>query len=322
MSDLQIEISELDKYRQQGALSVYIAMTHWCNLKCPHCYDEFIPKSHMGLNRTRRIIEQVESLNIPNAFYDLSGGELMGIPVWDQMLEQFLATGRDVQVNTNGTLIDETAAKRLQVLTETYPDKLFLSVSLDSHDPELNIQSRPGSKSNAVFEGMRLLKDHDVRFRAAITLTGLNVETIEDTVRFIVDNYTREFIVGVIRPVYKQTPDNASTVVPLDVVQQTIAGILALKSEIGPFEMYHCLDANGQVFCEAGRDRVNINPNGDVTSCYALQTPDHIVGNIFREPLGEIMTRMRFEHDSRDNKVLLCEHQDDHWGEPPHRLGQ
>ncbi len=318
LSDLPI--TDLDLYRQ-GFVSIYIALTHWCNLRCPHCYDEFQARSGMKTEHAQRIVEQVATLNLPKYFFDLSGGEIMGMPNWAELLETFLQTGKDVAVNTNGTLINAHTILELDRLNAMYPDTLFLSVSLDSHIPEVNAYSRPGAASNNVFEAMRLLKSHNIRFRAAVTLTGKNVETIEDTVRFIVTQYTHEFIIGVLRPVFMMTQENQGIVISLEQVQAAMARILDLKDELGDFQMYHCLDKNGATFCEAGRDRININPNGTITPCYALQTPNWVMGNVYKEPLIDIVRRMHAIHHRRDNRYLLCENQTGFWGEPEYRLG-
>lgn len=316
-----LPITELDLYRK-GYVSIYITLTHWCNLQCPHCYDEFVPRSGMTPEQCQKIIDEVESLGLPKYFYDLSGGELMGIRHWPKLLEMFLATGKEVAVNTNGTLINEKTVQVLKRLNDQYPNGLFLSVSLDSHDPTTNAASRPGAASNKVFRGMELLKENDIRFRAAVTLTSKNIDTIEDTIRFIVNNYSREFIIGVIRPVFDQSGDNADILVSYEDALETMKRVVALKAELGDFEMYHCFNAEGETFCEAGRDRISILPDGNITSCYTLQTEDQHVGNINEEPLLDIVRRMHEIHKDRDNRVLLCEVQHGAWGKPKHYLGQ
>jgi len=319
--DQVLPITELDLYRK-GFVSIYITLTHWCNLQCPHCYDDFAPRSGITPDQAQRIIGEVESLQLPKYFYDLSGGELMGIRYWPKLLEMFLSTGKEVAVNTNGTLINEKTVQTLRRLNDTYPNNLFLSVSLDSHDPDTNSQSRPGPASNKVFRGMELLKENGIRFRAAVTLTSKSIDSIEDTVRFIVNNYTREFIIGVIRPVFEMTPENGGILVSREDALAVMKRIVALKQELGDFEMYHCFNAQGETFCEAGRDRISILPDGQVTSCYTLQTEDQRIGNIYEELLTDIIQRMHQIHKNRDNKYLLCELQHGRWGEPPHRLGQ
>lgn len=318
-SIINIPVTERDLYRHEGHVSIYIGVTHWCNLKCPCCYDHF-ERIGISVSQASHIVREVEMCNFLHPFYDISGGEVMGLPYWDELLEVFLISGQEVQVNTNGTLIDVESIDRLVSLDKRYPNKLFLSVSLDSHNPEINRLSRPGAASGKVYNGIELLCKHGVRFRAAITLTSRNRPTITDTVRFVVKNYTREFIIGVLRPVFKMNDAGVAMLVPFSEVQKVKVEILALQEEIGPFTMYHTLDSNGQAFCKAGLDRVNIEPNGDVTACYALQGKNHVVGNLFCEPLHEIVMRMHRIHARRDERYLLCENQGERWGKVPEKF--
>ena len=322
---MEMPITEKDLYRHEGFVSIYVCMTHMCNLACRHCYNQIARRDHLTCAKitavqSRHIVDEVNGCDFVHPFYDLSGGELMLLSDWHESLEVFLGTGREVSVNTNGTLIDEGVVKRLVALDRGYPNQLFLSVSLDSHDPEINLRSRSGATSNNVFAAMELLRKHGLHFRAAITLTSVNRPTIVETVRFIVKNYTREFIVGVLRPVFPMTGENLALLVPLPDVQGAKAKILELQDELGPLTMYHTLDSSGRAFCRAGLDRLNIEPNGDVTACYTLQGPDNVVGNIFREPLRGIVQRLHATHSGRDIRYLLCEHQGKYWGEVPANL--
>lgn len=316
---IDIPITEKDLYRHDGYISIYVCMTHRCNLKCPHCYDRFA-RIEITADHASRIVKEVEGCDFAHPFYDLSGGELMLLSRWDELLEVFLTSGREVQVNTNGTLINGRSVKRIVDLDRRYPNRLFFSVSLDSHDSEINRANRPGAVSDNVYAGMELLREHGVRFRVAITLTSRNRPTIADTVRFIVKNYTREFIIGVLRPVFPMTNEGLAMLIPLSEVQKAKTEVLGLQKEIGSFVMYHTLDASGWAFCKAGLDRINIEPDGDVTSCYALQGQDHVVGNLFHEPLCDIVRRMHAIHLNRDVRYLLCEHQDKRWGKVPDAL--
>lgn len=316
---IDMPIPEMDLYRHEGHVSIYISVTHWCNLRCPHCYDHF-ERIGITVDQASHIVQEVERCDFVHPFYDLSGGEVMGVPCWDKLLEVFLGSGQEVQVNTNGTLINDRSIERLVAVNDRYPGQLFLSVSLDSHDPEINRANRPGAGSDNVYAGMELLRKHGVRFRAAITLTSRNRPTITDTVRFIVGNYTREFIIGVLRPVFPMTNNGLGMLLSLTEVQKVKAEVMALQKEIGAFSMYHTLDANGRAFCKAGLDRVHIEPNGDMTSCYALQGPGHVVGNLFREPLRDIVQRMHRIHLDRDQRYLLCEHEERRWGRVPDEL--
>ncbi len=202
-----------------------------------------------------------------------------------------------------------------------YPNQLFLSISLDSHDPVVNAISRPGSKTNQVYGGMRLLTEAGIRYRVAITLTSKNLHSMGGTIRYVVSDLSREFIVGVLRPTFDQAK-YGDLLVSYNDALEAMRSVQAMESELGSFEMYHCFNEQGETFCEAGRDRICISPNGDVTACYTLQTPDQIVGNLFEQPLYDIFLRLQNIHRDRDSDVLLCEHQHEHYGVPRFFLGK
>ena len=317
---MKLSISELDLYRK-GYVSIYITVTHACNLRCMYCYDGKNCKESIGLDDIERIISEVESLDLPKYFYDLSGGELMLLDDWYKILERFLETGKDVSVNTNVTRIHSDSIKKIIELDRKYPDKLFLSVSLDASVPVLNGEIRPGTESNKVFDALKLLTKNGIRYRTAITLSAMNRDSISTTVEYIVKNYSKEIIIGVLRPTFDQKKYGHLMVSKKDVIG-VIGEVERLKTRIGDFELYHCLDENWDAFCEAGCDRICILPQGDVTACYALQQASDVVGNIYREPLVEIIQKMHARNLGRDKSCLLCEHSAKYFGEPIHYLGK
>ena len=316
---MKLSISELDLYRK-GYVSIYITVTHACNLKCMYCYDEKVRERPMSLINVDRIISEVESLKLPRYFYDISGGELMLLDNWYEILDHFLKTGKDVSVNTNGTKINSGNIDKIIELNNKYPGKLYLSVSLDSLNPMLNQKIRLGSESNKVFDTLKLLTENRIRYRAAITLSSVNKDNILETVRDIVENYSKEVIIGVLRPTFNQCT-HGHLMVKKEEIIRILQKIEDLKTLVGPFELYHCLDEDWMAFCEAGCDRICILPNGSVTPCYALQQNSDIVGNVYDEPLIEIIQRMHFMNYERDKRRLLCEHKEQCFGKPFYYLG-
>lgn len=316
---MKLSISELDLYRK-GYVSIYITVTHACNLRCIYCYDGKTHERPISLENVERIISEVESLKLPRYFYDISGGEFMLLSDWYEILERFLQTGREVVVNTNGTKICVENIKEIVGLNKRYPDKLFLSVSLDSSNPTINGKIRLGSESNKVFDTLRLLTENGIRYRIAITLTTINRASILSTVEYVVNNFSREVIIGVLRPTFDQTKFGY-LIVPKNEVVETLKRVEDLKIKLGNFELYHCLDENWNAFCEAGCDRICILPNGDITACYTLQQASDIIGNIYNEPLVEIIRRMHIQYFGRDKSCLLCEHKEQCFGKPTHYLG-
>ena len=320
-NEKSLPISKLDLY-WKDYVAVHIMATEWCNLDCHYCYAPHQFPGGMTPSQINRIIEEVEGLGLEKHWYEISGGEIMGLKYWPELVDQLLSTGCDLCLNTNGTLIDKNSIKSIESLNRRFPGHLSLSVSLDSYAPHINESIRVGKESNRVYKGLALLKDYDIRFRISLTLTSRNMSTIEETIRLVAQKYTREISISVLRPVFPITAENMDIFPTISEVMNMMQRIVNLKKKIGDYDLYHSFDADGQSSCEAGRDRLVIKRNGDVTACYTLQTEEDVVGNIFCEPLADIMSRLSELHKDRDNRILLCEHQEKHWGNPPYRIGK
>ncbi len=316
---MKLSISELDLYRK-GYVSIYVTATHLCNLQCKYCYDRKDSKKAIDRKDATEIIAKIESINLPKYFYDIFGGEFILVQEWPKILELFLKTGKEVSLNTNGTLIDTENIKILVDLNKKYPDQLFLSVSLDSTDSFTNQQIRPGKASNYVYRALSLLTKNGLRYRVAITLTSKNKSTLIETVKDIVSFYSKEIIIGILRPTFDQNKYGHIMIPPEEAIE-LLKEVAKLKEEIGDFELYHCLDKNWETFCEAGCDRICILPNGDITPCYTLQQKEHVVGNIHIDSMESILKELYLCNHNRDKKCLLCEHQECYFGEPVYRFG-
>ena len=205
-------------------------------------------------------------------------------------------------------------------LDKKYPDKLFLSVSLDSSKPDLNKRIRPGAESNNALDSLKLLTENHIRYRVAITLSSMNRNDILNTVEDVVTKYSKEVIIGILRPTFDQEKYGYLMVPKMEAIQ-ILREVEKLKARIGDFEFYHCLNENWDTFCEAGCDRICILPNGGVTACYTLQQDSDIIGNIYEESLISILHRMHEQNIGRDKSCLLCEHREACYGKPIYYLG-
>lgn len=295
-----LTVSDKDPYKK--FVAGHIMVTGRCNLRCYYCYYPPRAGAEPTVEQLDYIIEEFENLGESEIFYEISGGEPMLRPDWYPLMERFLGTGRDVVLNTNGTLIDEGNAARLADLYQQYGNQLYLSVSLDSHDPTIHNRIR-GLYTQTV-AGMKRLRDRKIPFRVSITLTRYNVGNLADTVRFVVDNLAQEVMIGILRPVFPMTEENKASILALDKIRAAYLEIEALREEKG-FEFFHCLGKDGQPGCLAGFDRMAVDSNGDIYPCYALQ---HItLGNIFKNGLRGPMDTFRQRFKDKPEHDLLCE---------------
>lgn len=103
------------------------SVTRSCNLKCMHCYANSENKKYEGELDTAealQLIDQMAEMKVPVILF--SGGEPLARPDIFQLAEYAIGKGIRITFSTNGTLIDETAARRIKELGVGY-----VGISLD-----------------------------------------------------------------------------------------------------------------------------------------------------------------------------------------------
>ncbi len=134
---------------------LYIEITSACNLDCQMCvrrtWNE--PIGHMPLDTFENLMEQVAELPTPPIIHLSGYGEPMFHPDFLEMVRLAKATGAQVEITTNGLLLDrETAAALIDL------DLNRLMVSIDSVTPEEYADIRVHSDFDRVIKNMHNLR--------------------------------------------------------------------------------------------------------------------------------------------------------------------
>lgn len=106
---MNLELINKNVYTLSGA---YVEITSRCNLRCKHCYNESGElKNEFTLDQIQSIVEDIPHKE--SASFTISGGEPLLHPHFWDILDLVLQNNFSrVLVITNGTLIDESVAKR------------------------------------------------------------------------------------------------------------------------------------------------------------------------------------------------------------------
>jgi Fe-coproporphyrin III synthase len=128
----QLRYSEGSRGHRTGTHSgagpvVVWSVTRSCNLKCMHCYANSENKKYEGELDTQealRLIDEMAEMKVPVILF--SGGEPLARPDIFQLAEYAIGKSIRITFSTNGTLIDETAARRIKELGVGY-----VGISLD-----------------------------------------------------------------------------------------------------------------------------------------------------------------------------------------------
>ena len=161
-------------------------LTERCNLRCRHCYQERRKPGELSNDEVKREIDgAVEMLAAWEEEYGISlspsihftGGEpLLYRGLWN-VIAHARQAGFDVAVLTNGSLV--TAEDAVQAADLGIVD---IQVSLEG-PPEIHDGIRGPGSFTAAIRGVRLLHEEGNQVSANMTLSRLNVESIEETVR-------------------------------------------------------------------------------------------------------------------------------------------
>lgn len=143
-------------------------ITHRCNLRCSHCYQEDY-RSHMPRETLFRALDSFDSMmNGRRAQINLTGGEPLLHPDFFPLAEEIRLRGYRLGVLTNGTLIDaETAAK----LAALHP--AFVQISLDG-PRKIHDAIRGEGAFDSALKGMDCLKAAGVKVLVSFTAQKKN----------------------------------------------------------------------------------------------------------------------------------------------------
>jgi len=150
-------------------------ITRACNLKCVHCYND------SGAGRTcddvtkdkaMTIIDDLAQFGVPSVLF--SGGEPLMRPDLFELISYAGDKGLRTVISTNGTLINDKAAKKIKDCGVSY-----VGISLDGIG-RVNDKFRgvDGAFDKAV-EGIRNCMAVNARVGLRLTLTGRNLQDLE-----------------------------------------------------------------------------------------------------------------------------------------------
>ncbi len=156
-------------------------VTRTCNLRCVHCYSDSYAQKYPGElthDEALRVIDDLAAFQVPAVLF--SGGEPLIRPDLFDLMGYAVGKGLRLTLSTNGTLLDEAAAKKLKELGTTY-----VGISLDGIGETNDIfRGKKGAFDGAV-RGMRNCRTVGQKVGLRLTLTRRNCMDLHDIFNFI-----------------------------------------------------------------------------------------------------------------------------------------
>lgn len=247
---------------------VVFELTYSCNNKCKYCYNgEIRHENLLELEKLKEIIDEAKDLGAMDL--SITGGEPLLRKECFELLKYGHKNNFNLVLQTNGTLIDDTLAKKLSKLMP-----ITVAITMHSHDKKIhdNFAGRAGAFDEAV-AGIRNLRKYGIPTSIRYVLTKLNKDGIEEY-----NNFSKKLDVGVTRsPLIFPTSDG---------IQDPFQYELDFNDKLDIVKKNAYLPRRD--ICGAGKIKVIISPNGKVYPCTFYHKE---IGDITKESLIEILEK-------------------------------
>jgi radical SAM protein with 4Fe4S-binding SPASM domain len=209
--------------------------------------------------------------------YVLSGGEPLLNSHALGFAELVKASGNIVQFLTNGTLIDETNAKRIRDVAD------LIKISLDGSSERVHSITRGKNNFDKVSAAIELLLSLNANVTVAMTVTRENQADIPEMVARFGSKLS-------LQPLFKAGRGKDKENLSLTGLEYYQA--LASVNGVAPMGMIgrvlESIRGSGVRRCALAEREISISETGDVYPCQLLHATEFRAGNIRQESLNEI----------------------------------
>ena len=305
-------------------LQLHMAVTERCNLRCEMCEFGQLKgdPDHVGYERLRDTLFQAAAIGIPSV--NITGGEPLVYSKIYEILADTREAGLHCQLGTNGLLLRNKVLSRI---AETGVRQL--SISLDGATAEVHDQIRgvPGGFQKSVDAAKRARQQG-----FSVTISSVIMpNNIADLIPLAELAHEHDFQISY-PPVYyrnralrryaKHKESEVATELPqtwartipvladhqLEELEQATNQLALLKKDGFPIkDSYTFLERIPDYFkgtppskCNAGRDTISVQANGDVYSCWYMEP----CGNVAQNTLSEILNGI--EYRNRLGEIREC----------------
>jgi radical SAM protein with 4Fe4S-binding SPASM domain len=275
-------------------------VTYACNFRCPVCFtDAGTPASdELTTEEALAVIRKAGRSGIRDVL--ISGGEPFMRPDLITILSSLAESNISARIASNGSLLDDHLLGEISRRTLT---KSF-QISLDTIEPALYAKLHGTSPNllETVLGNLRRIQAHG--FHTTVS-SRLMPETLPGIPRLL-DMADREGWATVtihipvhsnrISGAYGQDEDVLGLLAPTLEHFMRLPQRWLIETYI-PWAQYHplmtragksvCIVHRG---CRAGRDRLTINPTGQISPCVCLDVPAATIGNVRQSELLDLFT--------------------------------
>lgn len=288
-----------------------IELTNRCNLRCPHCASTSGLCRGDELTRDEWRVVFRDLAKIGCHVLSVLGGEFLLRPEWYEICCDARAEGFDLQLITNGLLVDEDTIAKFKSL-----DPQTVCVSFDGATAETYRAQRGVDGFDRCLKLLHRFQDEGFRqVNAITTFTSLNIADFDTFAALFMDTG----IVWQVQMVHRagQRFDDSLLLSEeqyayfvdkvTDYLNRCLGRLkLMTMDDFGYFSLNPQLQFTHQFWtgCHAGKEALGIRSNGDVLGCLSLGD-EFVEANLRKESLVDIWNSEKYFRYFRHKEVLL-----------------
>ena len=179
----------LPKYFKAPIFALW-ELTDRCNLSCIHCYynSNRKPQNELNTRESLKVIEQLAGMKVFEVY--LTGGEALLREDWPLLIQKLRENKIQVGIITNGTQIDEMAAKKLADFNVKW-----VQISIDGASPEVHdkVRGLEGGWEKSM-NAIRYLRQNDIRTHVSFVPTRINFRDVQKVIGLCVEMGLEYFV--------------------------------------------------------------------------------------------------------------------------------
>lgn len=278
-------------------------ITHKCNLRCIHCYQEDYNKD-LNLQEIKSIFyNYLEYLKVNNykGHINITGGEPFLHPDFFEVLKLFDDNNISFGILTNGTLLNDEIMKKLI----KYKKLSFVQISLDG-TKRMHDSIRGKGNFKKAINGIRLLNKYNIQSMVAFTAHKKNIHKLKSVIRLVKKEKVKVFWADRLIPT-NTCEDILSTdqfIKMAEIMTKESKKARKCKKCVTDIRVNRALMFLGGTdtiyHCSAGITLLTILANGDLLPCRRLPI---ILGNTLEKSILDICNTSKIIKYLKKNEV-------------------
>lgn len=296
-----------NRYVEMGLsapVNVTWEVTYACNLSCIHCLSDS-GRKRAGELTTEQALGVIDQLAAEKVFqFNIGGGEPFMRPDFLDLMDHAHDKGMVTCISTNGTLIDESIARRLD-----HP-LVYIQVSLDGAGEASNDAIRGRGSYKKVLNALDHLRKRNIEVSINCVLTRRSYPELDKLVA-LAASYGAKLRVSRFRPSGRGKQSWSQLNVQREQMadfSQWLSRHLAVSTGDSFFsvttEERRSLGLN---MCGACKLTCCISPQGEIYPCAFLQEPEFCAGKLPGEDFGAIWNTSPVFASFRQLEIKSCE---------------